>query len=80
MSYTGIPNFDDPMAKIRERIHWQSGARIVDILYGAKNPDGSLAVVLLNRGQSDASYALRIEGQIIRIKLPARTISTVCIV
>ena len=41
MSYTGIPNFDDPMAKIRERIHWQSGARIVDILYGAKNPDGS---------------------------------------
>lgn len=41
MSYNGIPNFDDPKAKIQERIHSASGARIVDILYGAKNPDGS---------------------------------------
>jgi glucosylceramidase len=48
-------------------------------LTAAKNPDGSLAVVLLNRGQSDASYAIRIEGRIIRILLPAKTISTICI-
>lgn len=41
MSYYGIPNFDDPKAKIQERIHSASGARIVDIIYGAKNPDGS---------------------------------------
>lgn len=48
-------------------------------LTAAKNPDGSLAAVLLNRGQSDASYAIRIEGRIIRILLPAKTISTICI-
>ncbi|MDE6943112.1 MAG: glycoside hydrolase, partial [Lachnospiraceae bacterium] len=48
-------------------------------LTAAKNPDGSLAVILLNRGHADASYAIRMNGQIIRITLPAKTISTVCI-
>ena len=45
----------------------------------AKNPDGSLAVVLLNRGQADVSCAIRMNGQIIRITLPSKTISTICI-
>lgn len=45
----------------------------------AKNPDGSLAVVLLNRGQADVSCAIRMDGQIIRITLPSKTISTICI-
>lgn len=41
MGYDKIPNFDDPYAKIKERIHLQSGAKIVEVLYGAKNPDGT---------------------------------------
>lgn len=48
-------------------------------LTAAKNPDGSLAVVLLNRGQADVSCAIRMDGQIIRISLPSKTISTICI-
>ncbi len=48
-------------------------------LTAAKNPDGSLAVVLLNRGQADVSCAIRMDGQIIRITLPSKTISTICI-
>ncbi len=45
----------------------------------AKNPDGSIVVAALNKGQSDRSYAIRMNGQIIRISLPARTMSTICI-
>lgn len=45
----------------------------------AKNPDGSIAVVLLNRTSSDKSYAIRMEGNVIRIKAPGHTISTVVI-
>jgi len=41
-----------------------------------KNPDGSLAVVVLNRGNADTGYALRLNGEIIRTHFPARTIST----
>ena len=48
-------------------------------LTAAKNPDGSLAVVLLNRGQADVSCAIRMDGHIIRITLPSKTISTICI-
>ncbi len=47
-------------------------------LTAARNPDGSIAVVLLNSGQADASYAIRMDGQIIRILVPSRTISTIC--
>lgn len=45
----------------------------------AKNPDGSIAVVLLNRGEKDKSYAIRMDGKVIRIALPAKTINTLCI-
>lgn len=41
MSYDKIPNFDDPYAKINERIHQESGAKIIEVFYGAKNPDGT---------------------------------------
>ena len=43
----------------------------------AKNPDGSLVLVALNKGEHDASYAIRLRGDIIRIELPAKTISTI---
>jgi glucosylceramidase len=43
----------------------------------AKNPDGSIVAVLLNKGQEDVKYALRMNGNVIRLSLPARTLSTV---
>ena len=45
----------------------------------AKNPDGSLVAVLLNKTGEDKSYAIRLEGKVIRVKAPARTIGTVVI-
>ena len=41
MSYDKIPNFDDPYAKINERKHDVSKAKIIEVFYGAKNPDGT---------------------------------------
>lgn len=46
----------------------------------AKNPDGSIAAVLLNKTADDKSYAIRMDGRVIRVKAPAHTISTVFIV
>ena len=43
----------------------------------AKNPDGSVAVVLLNRGTQDGLYTIRMNGDIIPVDVPAGTISTV---
>lgn len=45
----------------------------------AKNPDGSIAVVLLNKHNDDQEYAIRLMGNVIRIKLQARTLSTLVI-
>ena len=45
----------------------------------AKNPDGSVVMVLLNKHQEDSAYAIRMQGQVIRISVPARTISTIVI-
>ena len=48
-------------------------------LTAAKNPDGSIAVVVLNSGTEDQGYAIRISDQVIRISAPAGTISTLVI-
>ena len=45
----------------------------------AKNPDGTIVVVLLNRGVKDTFYAIRLEGKVIRLEVPAKTVNTVCI-
>lgn len=45
-------------------------------LTAARNPDGTLAVIVLNRGTEDRGYAIRIQGNVIRVHFPARTIST----
>ena len=45
-------------------------------LTAAKNPDGSVVMVALNRGTEDQGYAIRICDQVIRISLPAGTISS----
>ena len=44
-----------------------------------KNPDGSIALVILNSGTEDQGYAIRICDQVIRISAPAGTISTLMI-
>jgi len=39
MTWSSIPNFGDEFAKIRERVH-SSGARLIEVLYGARNSMG----------------------------------------
>ncbi|ADU29101.1 glycoside hydrolase family 30 protein [Evansella cellulosilytica] len=46
-------------------------------MIAAKNPDGSIVAVFLNKTAKDQAYAIRMEGKIIRVKAPAKTISTV---
>lgn len=45
----------------------------------AKNTDGSLAVVILNKTRADRQYAIRMNGNVIRIQIPAYTLSTLVI-
>lgn len=45
----------------------------------AKNLDGSVTAVLLNKSNEDQEYAIRMEGKVIRVKAPARTISSIII-
>lgn len=45
----------------------------------AKNEDGSLAVVILNKTRDDRQYAIRLNGNVIRIQIPAYTLSTLVI-
>jgi hypothetical protein len=40
MSWDSIPNFGDKQSKINERIHADSGARIIEVLYGAHDSSG----------------------------------------
>lgn len=42
----------------------------------ARNPDGTVAVIVLNRGQEDAFYAFRMCGEVVRFEAPAGTIAT----
>lgn len=45
----------------------------------AKNQNGELVLVALNKGASSVSYAIRLNGHVIRVEFPAKTISTVLI-
>jgi glucosylceramidase len=42
----------------------------------ARNPDGSVVVILLNPENEDQAYAIRMGGKVIRVKVPAQTLST----
>ena len=48
-------------------------------IVAARNTDGSIAVVVLNRGDRDTGYVLRWDGNLARIHFPAHSISTVII-
>lgn len=45
----------------------------------AKNVDGSLVVVILNKMRADRQYAIRLKGNVIRMQIPAYTLSTLVI-
>jgi len=74
MSYTQIPNFDDPNAKVQERVHNASGARIIDVLYGARDAFGNS--ITPEKGKHDGHghwSAIEIDGlyQMIMWRHPA---------
>jgi len=45
----------------------------------AKNPDGSVVIVLLNSGEQDRFYAFRVQDKVVRFTLPKETITTIVI-
>ena len=45
----------------------------------ARNEDGSITAVFLNKGEKDTGCAVRLEGKVIRVTLPAGTLSTLVI-
>lgn len=42
----------------------------------AKNPDGGIVLAVLNRSHQDLSYAVRMDGKVARITVPANTMNT----
>ena len=45
----------------------------------AKNPDGSIAVVLFNEGNEDKNFSLRLGEKMINIKINKQAIQTIMI-
>lgn len=41
MNWNSIPNFDDENSRIKERTHNISGAKIIEVLYGARDSSGN---------------------------------------
>ncbi len=62
MSYTSIPNFGDPNAKINERIHFASGARIIEVLYDARDAYGNSTEPRSNADGHGHWIAIEIDG------------------
>ncbi len=40
-SYSSLPDFNDTLALTREKMHYPSGSRVVEVLYGAKDAEGN---------------------------------------
>ena len=70
-----ISKYIAPGAK---RIGWSKYGANLDVT-AAVNPDGSYVVILLNRTKEDSGCFLRVNGHIMRVDLPAETLSTVVI-
>ena len=63
MAFTSVPNFDDPNAKINERIHSKSGAKIIEVLYGARDEHGNPCSPEKNNNDGHGHWvALEIDG------------------
>lgn len=41
ITYSSLPDFNDELSVTRERMHYPSGSRIVEVLYGAKDAEGN---------------------------------------
>ena len=61
MAWTTIPNFGDEKARINERIH-ESGAKIIEVLYGSKDVYGNPIEPKKHDGQHGHWIALEIDG------------------
>ena len=59
--YNGVPNFNDSYAKIQERTH-SSGAKVIDILYGAKDEHGNSTYPKRNSDGHGHFIGIEIEG------------------
>lgn len=63
------------------------GAQVIDVqntdkdlmLTAAKNPDGTIALVIFNEGMEDKNYELRFRESVININLSAQSLQTVMI-
>ncbi len=75
LTYTYVGHFSRYMQPGAERIGFSRCDDGIEMT-AAKNPDGSVVAVVLNKGNEDKAYAIRIEGSIVRFSAPARTIST----
>ncbi len=78
MSFSYVRHFAGYIAPGAKRIGFSRCSDDFEMT-AAKNPDGTLTAVFLNKNETDAGFAIRIEGNVIRIELPAKTISTVVI-
>ena len=39
-TFSSLPDFKDELSVTRERMHYPSGSRVIEVLYGAKDPEG----------------------------------------
>ena len=63
---------------VDDDFHYRKHGANLDVT-AAVNPDGSYVVILLNRTKEDSGCFLRVNGHIMRVDLPAETLSTVVI-
>ncbi|HCO41200.1 MAG TPA: glycoside hydrolase, partial [Lachnospiraceae bacterium] len=76
--YHYIGHISKYIAPGAKRIGWSKYGANLDVT-AAVNPDGSYVVILLNRTKEDSGSFLRVNGHIMRVDLPAETLSTVVI-
>ncbi len=74
-SYYAIGHFSRFIRPGARRIGWSAYTNDLDIT-AARNPDGSIAVVALNRTDRDAPIHLRHRGAVAKALLPAHSIAT----
>lgn len=78
LTYDYIRHFSGYIMPGAKRIGISRCDDAVDVT-AAKNTDGSIVVILMNRGNQSKPYAIRMDGKVIRIRVPGNTINTVTI-
>ena len=62
MLYTTIPDFDDALAQVKEQMHYPSGAKLIEVRYGAHNEEGDPAAPLSEEDGHGLWTAIETEG------------------